>query len=108
MEYEKIRLGIIGSGKWGINHIKTADALLKENLVCVCDNNEATRGILDNLGIRAKFSTDIDSICSDTGINAVIISTPAETHYELAKRCLESGKNVLVEKPVTLNSCEAE
>jgi UDP-2-acetamido-3-amino-2,3-dideoxy-glucuronate N-acetyltransferase len=107
MQYDKIRLGIIGSGKWGINHIKTAYALLKENLVCVCDTNETTGGVLNNLGIGAKFSTDIKSICSDAGINAVIISTPAETHYELAKKCLESGKNVLVEKPITLKTDEA-
>jgi UDP-2-acetamido-3-amino-2,3-dideoxy-glucuronate N-acetyltransferase len=108
MEYEKIKLGIIGSGKWGLNHIKTAHALLKENLVCVCDSNDKVREKLTNLGINSEFSTNIDSICMNKEINAVIISAPAETHFELTKKCLESGKNVLVEKPMTLNTFEAK
>jgi predicted dehydrogenase len=38
----------------------------------------------------------------------VIIATPAETHFEIAKKCLEAGKHVLVEKPITLIASEAE
>jgi len=104
----KIKLGIIGAGKWGINHIKTAHELLKDDLIYIYDTETNTKIKLDNLGIGDKFTKNFDDILINQDINSVIIATPAETHYEIAKKCLNNGKNVLVEKPITLKSTEAK
>lgn len=55
-----------------------------------------------------KYTTDIEDIYQDDEIQLVIITTPNATHYPLAKDCLLHGKNVLVEKPFSLNYAEAE
>jgi UDP-2-acetamido-3-amino-2,3-dideoxy-glucuronate N-acetyltransferase len=105
---EEVKLAIIGTGRWGINHVKTAFGLLKENLKIVCDINEKKKREIDSISGSIKFCNDINCILSDKEINAVIIATPAETHYELAKKSLINNKNVLVEKPITLLTGEAE
>src|SRR5262245_44546931 len=50
--------------------------------------------------------TEIEAALSH-GVDAVLIATPASTHYPLAVRCLEAGKHLLVEKPITRTSAEA-
>ena len=105
---KEIKLAIIGTGRWGINHVKTAFGLLGENLKIVCDINENKKEEINSVSETIKFSSDINSILRDEEINAVIIATPAETHYDLAKKSLINKKNVLVEKPITLITGEAE
>lgn len=56
----------------------------------------------------ADSKTDLSEMWGDRDIRGVVIATPIETHYELAKQALESGKHVFVEKPVTLKVSEAE
>jgi UDP-2-acetamido-3-amino-2,3-dideoxy-glucuronate N-acetyltransferase len=98
---------MIGCGKWGLNHIKTAHKILNKNLITVCDLNSSTFSNVEQISKEIKCTTNIDDILNNSEINAVIISTPAETHFEIAKVCLLAGKNVLVEKPITLLSKEA-
>ena len=116
MECKKIMLGVVGAGRWGFNHIKTAYGILGERLKYVCDVNESAGDRLSaaadfRQGIgeerRIIFTMDFEDVLKDEEVNAVIIATTAETHYELAKRALEAGKNVLVEKPMTLLTSEA-
>ena len=106
--YESIKLSIIGSGKWGFNHVRTAISILNPSSIVVCDNNDSVVDKIKGLSGEVRFTANIDEILNDEDINCVIIATPAETHYNLAKRCLSNGKNVLVEKPITLYSSEAE
>ncbi len=103
----EIKLAVIGCGKWGLNHIKTAYKILSSNLLSVCDLNSSNFFKVKQISEEINTTTDIENIIKNPNINAVIISTPAETHYELAKKCLLVGKNVLVEKPITLLSKEA-
>jgi predicted dehydrogenase len=51
---------------------------------------------------------DFDELLDDPELDAVVIATPAVTHYELSKRALDAGKHVLVEKPPAMNAAEAE
>ncbi|MBN1634526.1 MAG: Gfo/Idh/MocA family oxidoreductase [Ignavibacteria bacterium] len=106
--FNEIKLGIIGAGKWGINHIRTANKLLGQNLKIVADLNPLRELEVTKINPEINFSTDISSILDSSEINCVIISTPAELHFELSKLCLENNKNILVEKPITLNSAEAK
>lgn len=106
--YKEINLGIIGAGRWGINHVKTASQLLKEGFITVCDFNTRASDKIAEISSGISFTTRQEDIIENPGINAVIIATPAETHYEIAKKALLNGKNVLVEKPITLHSFEAK
>lgn len=103
-----VNLAIIGFGKWGFNHVKTAGKLLDPGMVTVCDSNESTKEKLEKISSEIKFTEKLDKIINDPVINSVIIATPAETHFEIAKSMLNAGKNVLVEKPITLFSNEAQ
>ncbi len=106
--YPEIKLSVIGCGKWGINHVRTASALLGENLISASDRDPEAEERVKKISAGIDFHNDYGSILEDKRINSVIIATPAETHFEIAKMCLEHGKNVLIEKPITLFSAEAE
>ncbi len=108
MSLSDLKIAIIGSGKWGINHVKTAVQLLGAQSVIVCDTFPAAESKVKAVSPDINFVTDLGSVISDSSINAVVVATPAETHFEVAKQLLESGKNVMVEKPITLYSSEAK
>ena len=107
-DLSNIKLAIIGAGRWGKNHVKTANSLLKTNQISVCDFSENVKERVTEINPGIKFTTDFDSDISKKEVTAVIIATPAETHFEIAKKCLQAGKNVLVEKPITLIPNEAK
>ena len=82
------------------------------HLLKVCDSSIAALGALlitkETSSIRQEMLTqDVHDILNNPDITIVHIATPNETHYELAKMALETGKNVIVEKPMTLSSHEA-
>jgi UDP-2-acetamido-3-amino-2,3-dideoxy-glucuronate N-acetyltransferase len=104
--YNGIKLAVLGCGKWGINHIKTANKILGDNLVAVCDIKKTREEEVKKINPKIKFCNSFEKLLNETEINSVIIATPAETHYELAKYCLTGRKNVLVEKPISLISEE--
>ncbi len=105
---KEINIAIIGAGRWGKNHVKTANGLLSPDQITVCDFSESAREVVAIINPEINFTTDFDSLMSNKEINAVIIATPAETHFEIAKKAMKAGKNVLVEKPITLVPSEAE
>ena len=104
---DKIRVGMIGSGYWGPNLIRNFVDIPKSELVMVADLK------LDRLEkIRRNYPTvlitqDYHDLF-DQKLGAVVIATPPSTHFPIAKACLEQELNVLVEKPLTLNSVHAE
>ena len=99
-------VAVIGAGYWGINHVRNFHELGALSLVC-----DASEAMLENVrgsypGVRTL--TDVDAVLEDRSIKAVVIATPAETHCDLATRAIEAGKDVLVEKPLTLDLEEGE
>jgi UDP-2-acetamido-3-amino-2,3-dideoxy-glucuronate N-acetyltransferase len=105
--FDGIRLAVIGGGKWGINHVKTAHKLLGKNLSVVCDINKSVEGKVKEISSDIKYCSNLENVFKSEEINAVIIATPAETHYEISKMCLINNKHILTEKPLTLLSSEA-
>lgn len=103
-----VQLAVVGCGRWGINHVRTAFQLLGNDLRYVFDANPTAVNRVQQISPSIPFTTDPQVIVNSPDINGVIIATPAETHFSLAKIFLESGKHVLVEKPITLHSSEAE
>ncbi len=103
-----IHLAIIGAGRWGFNHVRTANQLLEAKNITVFDSFPQVELKIKELNSEINFTSDFESVLKNKAINAVVIATPAETHFEIAKKCMKAGKNVLVEKPITLVPEEAE
>lgn len=103
-----LNIAVIGCGKWGMNHVRTACGIFGERLRLCCDNNPSSKDKVKEIAPECTFTSEIDDVVNDASINAVIVSTPAETHFEITKKLLEAGKHVLVEKPITLRSSEAK
>jgi UDP-2-acetamido-3-amino-2,3-dideoxy-glucuronate N-acetyltransferase len=104
---QEIGLAILGCGRWGINHVKTAHQLFGDRLILVSDPVQAAAYRVKKISEAIRFSPKADDVINHPDINAVIVATPAETHYRVSKALLECGKNVLVEKPITLRPEEA-
>jgi predicted dehydrogenase len=103
-----IKLGVIGYGYWGPNIVRNFSAHQDCKVVAVCDKNPAAlaRVLVRHPGVR--LMTEADDIVTSSEIDAVAIVTPVSYHYELAKKALENGKHVFVEKPFTATSAQAE
>lgn len=98
-------VGLIGFGYWGANYLRVLSELHDTNLMYVCDSDGDK---LTNLaGKGYVLTSDVRRVAEDSVIDAVVIATPASTHFALAKLMLESDKHVLVEKPLTMNYQEA-
>ena len=99
------KIGVVGCGKWGINHIRTLYQL--DALSGVIEKNKDTLDDIKNMypGILV-FDKLSDAILS-TDISAYVVATPAETHYEVAMEIINAGYHVLIEKPVSLKIDEA-
>ena len=99
-------IAVIGAGNFGKNHVRTLHAL--GVLGAVAELNPALRaGVTkDYPGMRVLDT--IEPLLTDADIKGVTIATPAHTHHFIAKRFLEAGKDVLVEKPMTMSVAEAE
>ena len=93
------RVCVVGCGHWGRNLVRNFCAL--GSLAEVCEVSEQGRETAANLCPGARITSDFDEALEGTS-TALVIATPAETHYRLAKRALESGRDVLVEKPLAL------
>ena len=100
-----IKVGLIGAGYWGGNYIKTIEGMSNAKLSWVY--NRQNQIPVNKLPHDSKFTTDYGDILRDGSTSAVIIATPPETHYKIAKDALRAGKDVLVEKPMTYSSNEA-
>lgn len=103
---QNIRVAVIGCGGWGKNITRTMNTI--GSLAAVVDPTEAGQQRARELAPDADVYSDIEDVLNRADIQAVMIATPAETHYSLACRAMAAGKDVFVEKPITLNLEEAE
>jgi predicted dehydrogenase len=102
-----VGIGLVGLGRWGRNYVKTLLALPECRLVAMADANQAIRDRLSaETGIPVRESAD--ELLSEPAVEAVVIATPDRTHCSLASAALAAGRDVLVEKPMTLTAAEAE
>ena len=99
-----MNVAVIGGGYWGVNLIRIFHRL--GVLGCICDfKAERLRQLsVEYPDIPAKLS--YEAILDDSSLDAFVIATPAETHFALAKQALLAGKDVFVEKPMTLRADE--
>lgn len=102
-----MNIGIIGLGYWGPNLVRNFLAQNQVNKVLVFDQRVERLNFIKSKFPSAVCANSLEEIFSKD-INAIAIATPVETHYSLAKRALEAGKHIWVEKPFTSTSVHAE
>jgi predicted dehydrogenase len=97
-----MKAGIIGLGHWGPNYVRILNQMPGIELKLCCDTDPARLSEIERQFIGVAVTDRPDEVFDDAQIDAVIVATPASTHYEVALRCIEAGKDVLVEKPLAL------
>jgi predicted dehydrogenase len=103
-----IRVGVIGYGYWGPNIVRNFHRTPGCKVEMVCDKSSKMLERLSQAYPEIKGTTNCGDVCSSPDIDAVAVVTPVWTHYELAKKALENGKHVFVEKPFTSCVKQAE
>ena len=103
-----IKLGVIGYGYWGPNLVRNFAETLEARVVAVTDLDEKRLRLVQARYPTVEATTDFRQLLSDPDIDAIAISTPVSTHYELAIRALTAGKHVFVEKPLTETAEQAQ
>jgi UDP-2-acetamido-3-amino-2,3-dideoxy-glucuronate N-acetyltransferase len=100
-----ISVAVIGAGYWGKNLVRNFHQL--GSLKLICDKNESLLADFRSQYGEVETCLALADVMKRKDIEGVIISTPAETHFNLAREALLAGKNVLVEKPLVLYEKEA-
>jgi len=91
----------IGIGYWGPNLLRNLSNNTECKIESAVDLPEERLNYVKNFDNSILTSKKIEDVLSDESIDAVVISTPVATHFSIAKSCLEHGKHILVEKPLT-------
>lgn len=103
-----INVGVIGVGYWGPNIIRNFDAFDGANMKICSDLRSERLAFIKKKHPAILTTTDYQEIIKASDIDAVAICTPVFTHYEIAKAALLAGKHVMLEKPMTTTSAQAE
>lgn len=101
-------VALIGYGYWGPNLARNLSQLAACRLAAVCDSSAGRLAEVEQFYPGARCVSDYRQVLADPGIDAVVISTPAQSHHALAMEALNSGKHVLVEKPLAMSVVQAE
>jgi UDP-2-acetamido-3-amino-2,3-dideoxy-glucuronate N-acetyltransferase len=96
------RIFLIGVGRWGANHLRVLKSMPIELYVADCHDQRLSSADVP----KSHRSTDAGSLFSK--VDAAVIVTPAPTHFDMCRELLQMGKDVFVEKPISLVSSEAK
>lgn len=107
MTTDQLSMGVIGLGYWGPNLARNISACRRTSLAWLCDRDPERVERFKSLYPAASAATDPKELMA-SDVEAVAIATPVDTHFTLARGCLEAGKHVLLSKPMTATVAEAE
>jgi len=103
-----INIAQIGVGYWGPNLLRNLAGSKRCQVAAVADLSEERRAFVRSLYPAAAVGSDVDPVFADPRIDAIVVVTPAATHFDLVTRALRAGKHVLVEKPMASSVAEVE
>ena len=103
-----LRMGVIGYGYWGPNIVRNFNTANGSEVTMVCDINQPTLKKIKKTYPQINVTDNIDELIKSPDVDAIAIATPVFTHHDLAKKALEAGKSVFIEKPFTYTVAEAE
>lgn len=102
----KSKVAILGAGKWGANLIRNVAFNDEIEFSGICDSDAGTLKKISRQYPRVPTFDDYDRML-ESGQDAVIIATPARQHFEHARKALQAGRHVLIEKPMATQPAEA-
>lgn len=102
-----VTIGLVGVGHWGPNIVRSFELTGRATVKRVCDLDAARLTRIATKHPHIETTQDLGQILGDPEIDAVAVSTPVKTHFELVRQALAAGKHVMVEKPITSTSDEA-
>jgi predicted dehydrogenase len=101
---KSIGVVLVGAGYWGINYVRVFNELPHAHVAVVCDARESRLAEISKRFPKVRTSTSLSEALAMDGVDAAVVCTGATTHYALVKQCLEAGKHVMVEKPMTTST----
>ena len=104
----QVGIAVLGCGYWGINYVRVFSELPEARVVVVCDQQPDRLEEVAKRFPSVDLTTDAEGAISHEGVDAVVVCTNATTHYGVTRSSLTAGKHVLVEKPLTTVSRDAE
>ncbi len=104
----QLKVGVVGCGYWGPNLIRNFVEIPESNLVAIVDLQQERLDHIQSRYPQINVATNNYKDLFSLGLDAVIVATPPQSHYKIVRDCLENGLNVLVEKPITMDSVEAK
>ncbi len=105
---QDVTLAIVGAGEFGSRYADSLRTVPGAKVRWICDRNldkaeRLAQGIRD-----CRATTDINTLCGDSGLDAVIVVTPESSHRIIAEPALRAGKHVIVEKPLATSREDAQ
>ncbi len=101
-------IAVIGCGYWGMNYVRIFNELTESRVAAVCEQSPERLKEVARRFPNVYLTTQIDDVLSQPDVQAVVVCTEASSHYNVARRLLSAGKHLLVEKPLTTTSRDAE
>lgn len=99
-------IGVVGLGHWGPHYVRIFSQMSGCRLVSFCDTDPGRLREMERAFPGVTATTDPAELCESGDIDAVVVATPASTHSDIALRCINHGKDLLVEKPLALTSAD--
>lgn len=102
------RIALVGHGYWGPNLLRNLIAVDECEVIYCCDKDGSKLQKIHKTYPGITLTTDIEVVLNDSLVDAIVLATPTTTHFPLAKKILERGKDILIEKPMTTTANEAK
>ena len=103
-----VNIAAVGLGYWGPNLARNFASLKEANLHTICDLDKSRLDRFKNIYPAAKVTGRYEDVLNDRDVDAVELSTPISSHFQMAKSALEAGKSVLVEKPLATSTVDGQ
>jgi predicted dehydrogenase len=103
-----VGVAVVGYGYWGPNLVRNFLETPECHVAAVCDASAERLASAQRRYPTVDLTTDFADVIADPAIDAIVLATPVHTHAKLARRALEAGKHVLIEKPMTTCARDAE
>ncbi len=101
-----LSVGVVGCGYWGSKHIRVLSGLPEVSDVVVIDGRADVRSAMGREFPGSILRSSLAEALDD--IDAVVVATPPDSHFEIASAAMEAGKHCLVEKPMATSSSDAK
>ncbi len=103
-----IGIAVVGAGAWGKNHIRVFSEITNARLKYICDSDPSKLLSIQKIYPQTKTVENLKSVLLDPDVRGVVVASSAASHYSLSKEILLADRDVLVEKPMALDSEDAE